>query len=73
MSRRGELLPSDRYGTDAVIGGIRRALIARTLGAPYVRAATAIADRLVRKGLLVRITGNSSRPSRENPDPDEAA
>jgi DNA replication protein DnaC len=36
-------------------------------------AASAIADRLVHKGLLVRITGKSSRPSREDPDPDEAA
>lgn len=35
-------------------------------------AASAIADRLVHKGLLVRITGKSSRPSREDPDPDEA-
>jgi len=35
-------------------------------------AATAIADRLVHKGLLVRITGKSSRPSREDLDPDEA-
>ncbi len=37
-------------------------------------AATAIADRLVHKGLLVRITGPSGRPNRDtDPDPDDTA
>ena len=36
-------------------------------------AATAIADRLVHKGLLVRITGKSSRPGVAGDSPDEAA
>jgi DNA replication protein DnaC len=36
-------------------------------------AASAIADRLVHKGLLVRIFGKSGRPSAETAEPDEAA
>jgi len=36
-------------------------------------AATAIADRLVHKGLLVRIAGKSSRPGVGNDPPDQAA
>jgi DNA replication protein DnaC len=36
-------------------------------------AASAIADRLVHKGLLVRITGKSSRPGVGNDPPDQAA
>jgi DNA replication protein DnaC len=36
-------------------------------------AATTIADRLVHKGLLVRITGKSSRPRAGGEPPNQAA